>query len=445
MADVFISYAREDLERVRPIVGAIADAGYSVFWDRTIPAGMTWRQYIGSALDEAKCVIVVWSKSSIDSNWVQEEADDGLKRKILIPVTIDEVVPPLGFRAIQHENFRDWKGDPQDQSVTSLLKSIERIIGKAPRQSQPMDRARQQAPPTPAPTPPTPIQTEKKPASKHKTNFFFKLGPMVLSLTVAAVALTVGLNIWFGDPRGPSTSLQPESAAVAPQAGSENKEERPPIASKSRTSEAPSQKDPQMEGSIPKFLTNGIGMKFVLIPAGNFMMGGNQHDHEQPIHRVTIRKPFYMQNTEVTQGQWRKVMGKNPSYFENCGDDCPVEQVSWDDVGQFVAKLNQMEEGEYRLPSEAEWDYAARSGGREETYAGGENIDELGWYSKNSKSTTHPVGQLDPNGLGLYDMSGNVWEWVEDDWHASYDGAPGDGRAWVDDPRGAGRVIRGGG
>jgi formylglycine-generating enzyme required for sulfatase activity len=136
-------------------------------------------------------------------------------------------------------------------------------------------------------------------------------------------------------------------------------------------------------------------------------------------------------------------MGSNPSYFKDCGGDCPVEQVSWDDVQEFIRKLNSMEGGaRYRLPTEAEWEYAATSGGRDEVFSGGDNIDEVAWYNGNSGWRTHPVGQKKPNGLGLYDMSGNVWERCSD-WYGSYPSGS------VNDPAGPSfgfyRVNRGGG
>ena len=173
-------------------------------------------------------------------------------------------------------------------------------------------------------------------------------------------------------------------------------------------------------------------------------MGSNEILDEQPTREVTIKKPFYMQTTEVTQGQWKAVMGENPSYYKECGVYCPVEGVSWDDVKVFISKLNELSDGQYRLPSEAEWEYAARSGGKDQTYAGGENLDELGQYRNNSSRRTHPVEQKKSNDLGFYDMSGNVSELVEDDYHDSYNGAPTDGSAWVDDPRADFRVVRGG-
>lgn len=192
-----------------------------------------------------------------------------------------------------------------------------------------------------------------------------------------------------------------------------------------------------------EFVSRVTGAKFVLIPAGTFTMGGSGSDETK--HQVTISKPFYMQTTELTQGQWQKVMGSNPSYFKDCGDDCPVEQVSWNDVQDFIGRLNRQEgTDKYRLPTEAEWEYAARSGGKQETYAGTSSESDLGeyaWYDKNSGGKTHPVGQKRPNGLGLYDMSGNVWEWVQD-WYGDYPSGS------VTDPTGpssgSSRVIRGG-
>jgi len=177
----------------------------------------------------------------------------------------------------------------------------------------------------------------------------------------------------------------------------------------------------RLEAGGKVFTSPILGAKFVLIPAGTFTMGGSGSDETR--HQVTISQPFYMQTTEVTQGQWQKVMGSNPSHFSSCGNDCPVEMVSWNDVQDFISRLNRQEgTDKYRLPTEAQWEYAARSGGRQEEYAGTSSESNLGdyaWYGANSGSKTHSVGQKKPNGLGLYDMSGNVWEWVQD-WYGNY-------------------------
>ncbi len=194
---------------------------------------------------------------------------------------------------------------------------------------------------------------------------------------------------------------------------------------------------------------NTIGMEFVLIPAGEFEMGspsdeeGRISKSEGPVHHVNIEKAFHMGKYEVTQKQWRAIMGDNPSYYK--GDDLPVEQITWDDVQEFIKKLNEKEgTGKYRLPSEAEWEYACRAG-TTTRYSFGDSESKLcdyAWYFKNSDLKTHPVGQKKPNSWGLYDMHGNVWEWVQDSWHGSYDGAPADGSAWEGDY--VLRVIRGG-
>lgn len=183
---------------------------------------------------------------------------------------------------------------------------------------------------------------------------------------------------------------------------------------------------------------------FSLIPAGTFAMGStNGLSHERPVHNVTITRPFYLQRTEVTQAQWQAVMGSNPSFFTACGPACPVERVSWVDVQQFITKLNQMNPGvTYRLPTEAEWEYAARAGTTGD-YGGNGILNDMGWWSGNSGGRTQPVARKLPNAAGLHDMHGNVWEWVQDWYSASYYSA-----SPAQDPpgpaTGSSRVLRGG-
>ena len=237
-----------------------------------------------------------------------------------------------------------------------------------------------------------------------------------------------------------------------------------------------------------------LGYEFVEIPSGRFRMGSpssepGRIDAEGPQHTVTISRSFLLGATEVTQGQWRAVMGNSPSHFSSCGDDCPVEKVSWDDVVDFCNRLSDLDglsrcysgSGNnitwnrgctgYRLPTEAEWEYAARAGTQTALYTGpltirgnnnGPELDAIAWYGGNSgvtysggydcsgwpekqysssKCGTHPVGRKQPNGWGLYDMHGNVWEWVWD-WKADYPSGS------VTDPVGPSggsyRVLRGG-
>ena len=194
----------------------------------------------------------------------------------------------------------------------------------------------------------------------------------------------------------------------------------------------------------PELLRPPVHEGFVFIKGGCYQMGdtfGDGDKDEKPVHEVCV-DDFYMGKYEVTQKQWREIMGSNPSHFKKC-DDCPVEQVSWNDTQEYINKLNQKTGQKYRLPTEAEWEYAARSGGRSEKYSVGNDIDSVAWYNSNSGDKTHPVGQKEANGLGLYDTSGNVWEWCQD-WYDSdyYRKSP------RNNPRGADsgqyRVLRGG-
>jgi formylglycine-generating enzyme required for sulfatase activity len=197
-----------------------------------------------------------------------------------------------------------------------------------------------------------------------------------------------------------------------------------------------------IEESIPMQEFTEDGFEMVQIPSGTFQMGSNENDDEKPIHSVTLSS-FKMSKYEVTQKQWTDIMGTNPSSFKNC-DNCPVENVSWNDVQGFIKKLNNKTGKRYRLPTEAEWEYAAR-GGQNYKYAGSNNIESVAWYGyEKSGKKTHPIGQKSPNGYGLYDMSGNVWEWCEDVWHDNYSGAPTNGRAWTSGGNSAYRVLRGG-
>jgi len=205
-----------------------------------------------------------------------------------------------------------------------------------------------------------------------------------------------------------------------------------------------------------------VSFTFAHVPADSFIMGAHEGAMEssgdESRHEVILTQDFYLQTTEVTQGQWKAVMGENPSYFDRCGDDCPVENVSWEDAQAFIKRLNELEpNGKYRLPTEAEWEYAAKSGDAGDVYAGtsdAKNLDqyanfcdkncELSYRSESHDDgfkNTAPVGSLKPNGFGLYDMSGNVWEWCQD-WYGEYPEGP------VENPtgpaKGADRVVRGG-
>jgi formylglycine-generating enzyme required for sulfatase activity len=192
---------------------------------------------------------------------------------------------------------------------------------------------------------------------------------------------------------------------------------------------------------------NGVKLEMIYLPGGEFTMGSNDYDDEKPPHSVKL-SPFFIGKYQVTQAQWKAVMKTNPSGWK--GDDLPVERVSWDDAAQFCEVISKLTGKTYRLPTEAEWEYACRAGSTTKYCFGDDekSVGDYAWYYENSGGKTHPVGQKKPNALGLYDMHGNVWEWCSD-WYSGGYYAECERQGTVTDPQGpsAGshRVSRGGG
>jgi len=187
------------------------------------------------------------------------------------------------------------------------------------------------------------------------------------------------------------------------------------------------------DGSDLLDLGNGVILELVQIPAGSFLMGGDHSIH---------LKGFLMGKYPVTQKQYKQIMGENPSYFE--GDDLPVELITWDDAVKFCEKVTQKTGRQVTLPSETQWEYAARAGTTTEYFFGDDEsqLGEYGWYEKNSGAKTHPVGEKKPNPWGLYDLLGDVWEWCQDDWDENYHNLPKDGSPINKDS--SKKVVRGG-
>lgn len=266
--------------------------------------------------------------------------------------------------------------------------------------------------------------------------------PLVIAAMIAAVGsiIATAIKLFFNpQPTHPESSITHRKKPLT--------KKNPSLPYKNRMKKDDSKRI--TEQIDKKILPNSIGMNFVYISPGTFPMGWRKANKKQ--FYVTLTKGFYMQTTEVTQAQWKAVMGNNPSHFRDCGDDCPVELVSWHDVQEFIAKLNRrVVNGKYRLPTDAEWEYACKAGhptGIIVSSGMGKKIirEVLGrysWYRFNSNKKTHPVRKKIPNNYGLYDMCGNVIEWVQD-WVG---GLPADPVTDYKGPKsGRWRTIRGGG
>lgn len=285
------------------------------------------------------------------------------------------------------------------------------------------------------------------------------MGKVRFPAFMAVVLVAAALSAAFGDAspkvmddNGPLT--RPGKAPVEDEPVAD--EGKPPI-------EGEGKLEP---GDVTLLLPGDVPLELMLIPAGTFLMGRykdeqNSSRDEDPQHPVTLSQDFYMGKYEVTKRQWQAVMGTTPWSGERhvLNDlDSPAVYVSWDDAQSFITALNthSTNTGQgtatFRLPSEAEWEYACRAGTTTRFYWGDDpsftQISNYAWWLGNARDAgeryAHVVGLKLPNAFGLYDMSGNVFEWCEDDWHISYTGAPADGSAWVDNPRGVFRQLRGG-
>ncbi len=368
MADIFVSYASTDRERIKPLVDALEKMGWSLWWDTAILPGVSWNDEISTALDSARCVLVVWTSASIHSDWVKEESREGQRRHVLIPVLLDHVEMPLGFRGIQAANLADWQGRAEHPEFQKVVRSIAHF---APLPNTAADAAGDgQA--AKAELPATMPQASKRALPFNKVYVWVGAGVLL-----CAVGLFVALR-----PR----PVPPVPKPVVTQASS--------IAAAQTRVNSKDQ------------------LKYVYIPAGTFQMGCSAFDTEclpteKPPHAATIAQGFWIGQTEVNQAAYRTITELSPSASK--GDALPVESITWDDAKGYCEAIG------LDLPTEAQWEYAARAGDIHATYG---PLSDIAWFNDNSKGSTHPSGQKAPNAWGLYDTLGNVWEWVED-WYDS--------------------------
>lgn len=382
MADIFISYAREDRQRVKSLAEALMVRGWSVWWDARIRAGQHFDEMIEREIGRASCVIVAWTERSVGSQWVRAEAAEALEQGKLVPVFLAPVKPPLLFRHVHGFDLQQWQGSADDPLFQRLIEDIAELAG---------------------------------PPSKPQG--------------------------------GPASDVHTDGTAPgARQAGAKHSSKRVPV-----EPSVPSMQDP----SLPE-------QAMIRIEPGTFLMGcpagEDGYDNEKPQHQVRITRPFAIGKYAVTCNEYdafAEATNRDLPEDEGWGRGRrPVINVSWEDAVAYAQWLSRETGRRYRLPTEAEWEYAARAG-TTTPYSTGECIDtDLANYDGNQgwgecpktgvyREQTLEVGSLPANPWGLHEVHGNVWEWVQDCWHESYQGAPADGSSWEGGDF-TGRVVRGG-
>lgn len=400
--DVFISYSSKDQKIIEALCHYLEAQNLRCFVAyRDIPKGADWGTHIPPAIENSKVFVYVHTKNANKSLDTTREIQYALDyKRVIIPFRIENVVydSEKDYR-LKCINWLDaFPGKPEDY-FGELYKAIkvhfpERISGSTP-------------------TPPNPYPVKKW---------------MIISLVIVLLGLIMFL-LWNKKQETKLETQKPESEIV--------------------------NNNIETQESIVTYTVNGVSFNMIRVEGGIFNMGAQDtdpnapnydieaYDDESPVHSVTL-SDYYIGETEVTQELWEAVMGSNPSNFK--GDDQrPVESVSYKDIEEFCRRL-EMETGkDFRLPTEAEWEYAARGGNKTKNYkySGSNEMDYVGWYSGNSEGTTHPVKSLKygKNELGIYDMSGNVWEWCQD-LYGSY--SSGSQTNPTGPSSGSDRVLRGG-
>jgi formylglycine-generating enzyme required for sulfatase activity len=372
VARIFLCHASEDKAQVREVYHRLrAIDGFEPWLDEEdLLPGQDWTREIPRALQKSDFILVFFSRLSVAKHgYVQREmklALDALQELPegtihTIPVRLDDCEVPASFQPYHYANLFAPNG------FDYIVRAIRAEIAQRSERDWPEVRRY------------TTGDTREIPGlSRRHKRLFVLVGGVLLCVLVTALYLV----LWRRAP-GPQPQPEPRSARTT-------------------------------EGTQPaSSLTNSLGMQFALIPAGEFQMGSiGGLDDEYPVHRVRISAPFYLGKYEVTQAQWEAVMGTNPSRFQG-NPNRPVEMVSWENVQEFITRLNKQEGWEVcRLPTEAQWEYAARAGTTTERYEN--DVDAIAWHLGNSGKETHAVGQKRPNAWGVYDMLGNVAEWCHD-------------------------------
>lgn len=398
MADVFISYAREDRAFAARLAHRLEAGGRTVWWDREILPGKDFAQLIAAELARAKAVVVLWSPASAKSGWVRDEAHEGLERGALVPVLVGVAEPPIGYRSIHAVDLTAWEGE-EHPALIDLELAVDALRSGVPVADRP----------------------EASPAEPRHPARRWRLlvtGSVALGLSAVGALALPRLIEW------------------------RDNEQRPPIPTAGQSGMAQPFRDcPECPEMVP-------------LPAGQFIMGASWFDRdsqsdERPRVEVSVERPVAVGRTEVTFAQWQACLDAG-----GCGtrtpDDAgwgrstsPVIDVNWNDAQAYVGWLRQRTGRPYRLPSEAEWEYACRAG-TTTAYPFGDAIGPALANYDRQRAGTREVASYPPNPWGLYDLNGNVWEWVEDVWNDGHGGRPGDEAARAQGPDPQEHVVKGG-
>ena len=433
--DVFISYSHKDYvdeqknvipgNEISKIKESLTGAGIT-FWmdEKGIVPGEDFAAKILKHIKACKVFLFLSSVSANQSEWTRKEIACALMlKKHVIPVLLDESPfdDAVMMRIVDLDRI-DYYENPQE-GISKLISSINtylkrdkadeaRRMADEKRRQEELERQRRQ-------------QEEEKKRQEQIEKIETEIAALEAQRTErkkVVLQKEQELKLAQVDLEACEAKIQKLQKKLQELSEPKKKEERDQV-----------------------FTVDGVSFKMIRVEGGSFMMGSpdnnpDAYDDEKPPHEVTL-SDYYIGETQVTQALWKAVMGKNPSRFK--GDNNPIEEVSWTDCQEFINKLNTKTGRTFRLPTEAEWEYAARGGNksRGDKYAGSDNIDEVAWYGNNSERVTHPVKQKKANELGLYDMSGNVWEWCQD-WFDRY----GSGKETNPTGRSGGsiRVLRGG-
>ncbi|HBH35284.1 MAG TPA: hypothetical protein DDW45_02435 [Gammaproteobacteria bacterium] len=478
MSDIFLSYTSEDRDRLRPLVKALEDQGWSVFWDRKIPVGQTWRDVIGREIRDCLGIVVVWSQASVQSQWVMEESEEGKRRRILFPVTVDGATPPFGFGSIQSADFTDWEGGTDHPGYKLLIGDLTRHIQgikdqreaeysakELTEQQKREEREREERGGA--------TKAERKVNAGRERQTRLQAEKLAEEQEEAAKQQLVEEEVRkYGSETEPHQNVE---KLVGKATGSELTKAEPVIRKPLLFGLGLIGLTTLLAAAIYWFnmnpirknieITDDMLPEMVLIPPGSFTMGCvsgiNCNEDELPTRRVTV-PAFKMSKFEVTFRQWDACHAdggctQNPDDQGWGRDDRPVINVSWNDAVAYAEWLSDRtglkKPHRYRLPSEAEWEYAARAG-TTTNYWWGDEFDQNGkvWAncagcaSKWDSSRTAPAGSFKRNPFDLYDTSGNVSEWGRDCFIDSYEGAPEDATPLetAEDGVCSGRVLRGG-